>query len=263
MSRALSNLLGRLPWPLPALLAWAGAFSLWRAALGAGAHPAAAWVGAAVVGVVLAWANPGLWRRVLAAAGFPLATAVLGAVPAMPPWAWLAALLPLLVLYPVHAWRDAPLFPTPPGALDGLAALIGQPPPRRVLDAGCGAGDGLLGLREQWPQAGMQIEGIEYSRVLALACRARCRFARVAHGNLWAQDWAGFDLVYLFQRPESMARAWAKAGREMKPGAWLVSLEFEVPGAAPQAVLRGANRRPVWLYRVAGARGSNNAVAGR
>ena len=49
-----------------------------------------------------------------------------------------------------------------------------------------------------------------------------------------------------------MARAWAKASRELKPGGWLVSMEFEVPGVVATAELEGANGRKVWLYRVAG-----------
>jgi hypothetical protein len=56
--------------------------------------------------------------------------------------------------------------------------------------------------------------------------------------------------VYLFQRPESMSRAWAKAQQELAPGSWLVSLEFPVPEVRPTAhyVLEGG--RPVWLYRL-------------
>jgi len=55
--------------------------------------------------------------------------------------------------------------------------------------------------------------------------------------------------VYLFQRPESMARAAEKARAQLMPGAWLVSLEFEAPSLKPQAVLRCPDGRPVWLYR--------------
>jgi hypothetical protein len=32
---------------------------------------------------------------------------------------------------------------------------------------------------------------------------------------MWRADWSGYQLVYLFQRPESMARAWAKGCAEM------------------------------------------------
>ena len=55
--------------------------------------------------------------------------------------------------------------------------------------------------------------------------------------------------MYLFQRPESMARAAAKAQAELKPGAWLVSLEFEATTLQPDAVLTTVPGKPVWLYR--------------
>ena len=67
---------------------------------------------------------------------------------------------------------------------------------------------------------------------------------------MWKADWSAYQMVYLFQRPESMARAAAKAQAELAPGAWLVSLEFAVPGWLPSAQLRAPGRRVVWLYRM-------------
>jgi hypothetical protein len=49
----------------------------------------------------------------LIAAGFPLSLALTGAA-GLPAWAWLVPLALLLLVYPLNAWRDAPLFPTPP-----------------------------------------------------------------------------------------------------------------------------------------------------
>jgi len=80
-------------------------------------------------------------------------------------------------------------------------------------------------------------------------CALRCRFVRVRRADIWAVDWSGYDLVYLFQRPESMPRAMEKAALELRPGAWLVSLEFEAAGWAPQAQLKNVDGKPVWLYR--------------
>lgn len=241
-------------WPLPALVIWAAAWAVaWAAAAGAQALHAPGWAawaalgagtctGALAAGVL---ARP--WRRWVAAAGFPLSAALTGAAAALPAWAWLAALVLLALLYPRRAWRDAPFFPTPERALDGLEAIV-VPPPTRVLDAGCGRGDGLRALGRLWPQAALA--GIEWSRPLAALARWRCKGARVQRGDMWRADWSGHDLVYLFQRPESMARAWAKAEAELAPGAWLVSLEFEVPGHRPHACLHAADRRALWVYRV-------------
>ncbi len=249
----------KLPWPLPALLAWVAGWLCCALLLALPAPPALAF-GAALAGTtVLALMCRGTWRRAIVGGGFPLSALALGGASALPPWAWLLPLLPLLALYPLRAWRDAPLFPTPRDALTGLDAVVGQP--RRVLDAGCGLGDGLAALRSLWPQA--RLSGIEWSAPLAWAAAWRCRVraigAEVRRGDMWAASWSGHDLVYLFQRPESMARAFAKAARELHPEAWLVSLEFAVPGQQPAACLQGPGGKPVWVYRPAAAAAASTA----
>ena len=84
---------------------------------------------------------------------------------------------------------------------------------------------------------------------LRALCALRCPWARIRRGDIWRADWSPYAMVYLFQRPEGMARAVAKAQTQLKPGAWLVSLEFEATGLEPQADLRSADARPVWLYQ--------------
>lgn len=247
----------RLPWPLPAVLVWAGAWALWVLLARAGLGAAWAFAVALAASTAAALLCRGAWRRGIAAAGFPLSALALGAAGGLPAWVWLLLLLPVLALYPLRAWRDAPLFPTPPDALRGLEAVVGTP--QRVHDAGCGLGHGLVALQRLWPQA--QCSGVEWSPLLALAAAWRCRGARVRRGDMWATSWAGQDLVYLFQRPESMARAYEKARAELAPGAWLVSLEFAVPGVAPQACLSGPARRTVWVYQPVPTRPSSTPAA--
>lgn len=220
----------RLPWPAPALIAWAGAWAL-HALLLPRAGPLAALLAGCALGTLASLWGTRWWRRVLIALGFPLSLALTGAA-ALPAWAWLIPLVLLLAVYPLNAWRDAPLFPTPAGALQGLETLAPLPPGARVLDAGCGLGDGLRALRQAYPQA--QLDGLERSWPLRWLCALRCPWARVRQGDIWLADWGSYQLVYLFQRPESMTRALVKAG-EMAPGSWLVSLEFPLPGVAPQA----------------------------
>jgi len=237
----------RLNWPLPALLAWAGAWTLYA---GLGALGVATWVALALPGALglgLAALGATRWRRALIAAGFPISLAASAFAGMLPSWAWLLALGVLALLYPLRSWRDAPLFPTPRGALQGLAAAVPLRPLARVIDAGCGLGDGLRELHREYPRA--SLEGHEWSWPLAWACAWRCRWASVRRRDLWAADWSACDMVYLFQRPESMARAAAKAARELRRGAWLASLEFPVPALRPHTVHACPDGRSLWLYR--------------
>jgi hypothetical protein len=254
MHPPLSRWSRRFRWPLPAVAAWLLAWTLHRALLPV-AGPQVAVALAVLAGLALAKLQSSRWRALIVAGGFPLMLLAT----ALPPWAGLPLVAAGLLIYPPRAWRDAPVFPTPAGALDALAAQIALPPGARVLDAGCGAGHGLRALARAWPQA--RVEGIEWSRPLALWCRWRCPSARVTRGDLWADGaWRGLALVYLFQRPESMERAWAKACAEMAPGTWLVSLEFEVPGRAADIQVRLPGGRPVRAWRVPAAQSGPGAA---
>jgi SAM-dependent methyltransferase len=255
-----------LQWPLPALLTWAAA---WALAMALRAASAPLWAALALPTALGACATllPQVastpWRRLFVAAGFPLSVLAMGQGAGLPGWLWLAPLALLLLAYPVHAWRDAPVFPTPRGAL----ALLPQHAPLspsagaqpQVLDAGCGMGDALIALHAAYPQA--RVHGIEWSWLWRVVAAWRCPWARVRQGDMWAQNWAGFELVYLFQRPETMPRALAKARAEMRPGTWLVSLEFAAVdehgvAATPHASFNALNNlssgaaRPIWVYRI-------------
>lgn len=234
-------------WPLPALVAWGLAWAVYLALTSLSLPAAWAFVVAGGLGAALAVIGTTPWRRVFIAAGFPVSVVASGMAASVPAWAWLLPLGLLLLLYPMSSWRDAPLFPTPAGGLTGLATLAPLPAGAAVVDAGCGLGDGLRELHREYP--GARVHGLEYSWPLRVACAWRCRFARVRRADIWTTDWSGYELVYLFQRPETMPRAATKAARELRSGAWLASLEFEAATLEPQHVLRCPDGRPVWLYQ--------------
>ncbi|BDI04441.1 class I SAM-dependent methyltransferase [Sphaerotilus microaerophilus] len=262
----------RLRWPLPALLTWATAWGLFTTLQQLGVATAAAMAAALLLGgtagLGTGLAGHSRWRGWIVAVGFPLSWGLHAllhglAVPAaglgstvaaggvlgeLPAWAWLVPLALFLLAYPLRAWHDAPFFPTPSDALEGLADIAPLPARARILDAGCGLGHGLQALRRAYPSA--QLQGVEWSWPLRWLASLRCRWAHIRRGDMWAQSWSGHDMVYLFQRPESMAHAAAKARQEMRPGSWLVSLEFKAPGLRLHAVLQREDARPVWVYAI-------------
>lgn len=240
-----------LRWPLPALGTWLLAWVSYRVLLHWELPWSVAWATACVLGALCARLASTPWRRVCVGAGFPLSWVLMGQFPGQSPleaaW-WLLPLALLCSLYPLNAWADAPLFPTPPNALQGLADFAPLPSGAKVVDAGCGLGAGLRALSAQYPQA--QLSGWEWSRPLAWLCAWRCSGVAVSRADIWRQDWSAYQLVYLFQRPETMPRAVSKAQAELGAGAYLVSLEFEAPGLSPVARLETVPGKPVWVYRM-------------
>jgi hypothetical protein len=250
-------------WPVPALLAWGAAWLVFSLLRQLGSAPWLALMLGTLIGAVASlWGNTA-WRRILLVAGFPvsmLLTTVVQVAPDidathslnLPAWAWLLPLALLLLLYPLKSWRDAPMFPTPRGALNGLNATLRLARkahnPIQILDAGCGLGDALRELSREYPRA--QLTGLEWSWPLRWACAWRTPYATVKRADIWAANWSAFDFVYLFQRPESLSRAAEKASRELRAGAWMGSLEFEATGLVPHAVHECADGRRLWLYQV-------------
>ena len=245
-----------LPWPLPALLTWAVAWAVFVSTSAIGPWWAAT-LAACALSAVASLLGANWWRRSIIAAGFPLSWLVLAAGQ-IPAWGWLLPLALLLLVYPINAWRDAPVFPTPKGALDGLAQHIALPEGAKVLDAGCGAGDGLHALHSAWPQA--KVHGVEWSWPLRWLSQLRCPWAKVRRGDMWAADWSAYDVVYLFQRPETMSRAAVKSLGEMRADTWLVSLNFAVPDVTPTYIDQLDDGREVYAYRTPLAEVDHNSV---
>jgi hypothetical protein len=235
-----------LRWPLPALMAWAGSWLVYGFLQKAGVSLWLALSAATALGALLSVLAGTFWRRVAVAAGFPLSLLLSGAV-SLPAWAWLLPLVIVALVYPMNAWRDAPLFPTPAEALTGMATSAPLPSGASILDAGCGLGHGLRALRSVYPQ--VRLYGVEWSWPLRALTAVICPWAQIRQGDMWAADWSAHDMVYLFQRPETMPRAVEKAAAELRPGAWLASLEFPAEELKATAVLRSVEGKPVWLYR--------------
>jgi hypothetical protein len=159
-----------------------------------------------------------------------------------PLWALTVGIV-LFLVYPFQAWRDAPIFPT---GRKSLTPLLDGPwsKSQSGLDLGSGLGDGLIALRGIAPHA--MWTGVEMSGLLVSLSRIRCPWACIIRCDMWYISWAKFDLIYVFQRPETMQRLWEKATRELSPGKWVLSFQFPVPGRAPD--WSAQNHRGQWIF---------------
>ena len=75
-------------WPVPAVLAWLGAWATLQAVLAAQQGPVAALAAGCAVGLGASLWGRTWWRRLFIAAGFPLSVAFSGLF-TLPGWAWL------------------------------------------------------------------------------------------------------------------------------------------------------------------------------
>jgi trans-aconitate 2-methyltransferase len=145
-----------------------------------------------------------------------------------------------------------------------LIARIGCPAPRRVVDLGCGPGNLMPVLTEQWPDA--VIEGIDSSAEMIASAAAYASPSvsfRVGDVATWTLP-ADADVVV-----SNAVLQWVPAHRELlqswtgslPPGGWLA---FQVPGnfSAPgHMLMRELAASPRWAAALDGVLRHHDAVA--
>lgn len=191
------------------------------------------------------------WWRVIHAIFMPMVWAT-HRLAIDPGWFLLAFLL-LLLVYRGALSGQVPLYLSNRQTVGALDRLLEQEEAGCFLDLGAGLGSTLIPLADAWPDR--QFTGVENAPATWLASRllgvGRPNLD-LRWGDLWQVPLAGQDVVYAFLSPAPMARLWAKAQAEMRPGSLLVSNSFPVPGVEPSAVIDVACQppRPLYCYRM-------------
>jgi SAM-dependent methyltransferase len=172
---------------------------------------------------------------------------------AIPPLAFLAAFLFLLLLYWSTYRTQVPYYPSNRRVWQAVANLLPPAGRVRVIDIGSGLGGLVLDLQGRRP--GIEATGIELaplpwllSRLRAALARSGARFIRGDYNDL---DFSRFDLVFAYLSPAAMPALWRKAAREMRPGALLASYEFVIDERLPNRTVYPTEGGPplyIWHF---------------
>jgi SAM-dependent methyltransferase len=196
------------------------------------------------------WGLASWWRLIQLV--FPMALLGASAL-SLPPLFYLLIFIVLVGLYWSTYRTQVPLYPSNPAV---WRAVVDELPPGgalRLIDIGSGMGGMTLHLAQARPDA--EVTGIElaplpwlYSAVRAALTGSRARFVR---GDYEQLDFADFDMVFAYLSPAVMSGLWAKAAAEMRPGALLISYEFEIPACPPVKTIVTTEHGPslyVWRF---------------
>lgn len=151
-----------------------------------------------------------------------------------------------------HAKSLAPFVPSPQNIVEKMLEAAQLKPGETVYDLGCGDGRVLVTAARQFRARAV---GVELSPKIAQLARDLIKQqkldgdASVIEGNLLDVDLSKADVVTLYLLTESNSRLRPNLERYLKPGARVVSHDFEIKGWKPVRVEEvQAHRRSHKIY---------------
>jgi len=137
--------------------------------------------------------------------------------------------------------------------ISALMDALPMRPGQLLIDIGCG--DGRV-LRQAWKRYGVKGIGYELNLLAYLKAKVLClgfKDIEVTRRDFWTVDLSGADIVFCYLFPDVMQDLSAKLRSELRPGAVVVSCNFDLPGFSPHQVLRPGNslhNSPIYLYQL-------------
>jgi trans-aconitate methyltransferase len=126
-------------------------------------------------------------------------------------------------------------------------------PGQLLVDIGCGDGRVLRKVRKRY---GVRAVGYELNLLAYLKAKLLClglQSVEVKWRNFWGADLSEADVVFCYLFPDVMRDLASKLKADAKPGAVVVSCNFDLPGFIPEQVLRPGNslhNSPIYVYRL-------------
>jgi predicted RNA methylase len=164
----------------------------------------------------------------------------------------------LLVAGPCHAQHRihpdnlAPFVPTPEPVVEKMLELAELKPGETLYDLGCGDGRILILAAQKFKARAV---GVELSATLARAASEKARAlglaeqVKVIEGNLLEADLSPADVVTMYLLRLSNERLKPILQKQLRPGARVVSHDYEIMGWKPHRVEKVvAHRRDHLIY---------------
>lgn len=150
----------------------------------------------------------------------------------------------------------APEFPSPQVVVEKMLEAAHVKPGETVFDLGCGDGRILITAAQKFQAkaVGVELKRAVYqntlNRVRALGLQDR---VRLIHGNLLQVDLSPADVVTLYLLTSSNEKLKPNLERYLKPGARVVSHDFEIRGWKPavtETITVGGHGHKIYVYEI-------------
>lgn len=164
----------------------------------------------------------------------------------LPSWIFPVILLLLILVFWNVVVGRVPLFLTNRTTSAAILKLLPKKKGLRMADLGSGLGGTLRHLAKERPDArfaGLETAPLPFALSWALGRLGGTKNLAFRFQDIFKADLAEFDVVYCFLSPVPMPELFKKARAEMKPGSLLISNSFEVPGHAPDKIVKVDDRR--------------------
>ncbi len=157
---------------------------------------------------------------------------------------------------PTQPQKLAPYVSSPQPLVSKMLEMAGLKQGETLYDLGCGDGRILIAAARDFSARAV---GVELSAVLARRSREHAETLglgnriEVIEGDLLAVDLKDADVVSIYLMTEANAQLRPKLEKELKPGARVVSLEFEIRGWKPSRVEKYTAHRhdyKIYLYEI-------------
>lgn len=166
-----------------------------------------------------------------------------------------AAALPALAQDPRYVNKLAPYVSSPTRVVDRMLQLANIRPGETVFDLGCGDGRVIIAAAEKYKA---KTVGVEISPKLVAEANSNIRKAnlvgqaRVIQGDLLQTDLTGADVVTLYLTTSFNAELRPRLEKFLKPGARVVSHDYEVPGWKATKIVEadGRQKHSIYLYEM-------------